>query len=113
MNIKIAIIFAVISVIGVSSFASAKDLVGGKCSYEEFQGVCEKEKNDTGTFLFKGVVDDKKVVLKNNKIGQSSTLKDKSECSLQFIKSGTCTPCLFSIGECGKDAWELFRNSAK
>lgn len=113
MNIKIIAIAAVVAVWGFSSLSTAKEMVGGNCTYEKFDGVCEKEKDEAGSFRFKGVVNSATVTLAHNKLGSSEVLKDKAACALQFIKSGTCTPCVISIGECGKDAWELFRKSAK
>lgn len=113
MSIKIVATAVAIVVFGVLSLATAKTLVGGNCSYEKFDGVCEKEKDEAGLFRFGGTVNGKNIVLTHNKLGSGEILKDKVACTLQFIQTGTCTPCIFSVGECGKDAWDLFRKSEK
>jgi hypothetical protein len=95
-------------------------LVGGACSYQKFAGTCTID--DTGAefsiFTFSGRVNGANVVLSGNK-GQgvaSAKNGDTFKCRLGFITRGTCTPCVFlsdlmSFGECGEEAWELFRKN--
>ena len=88
-------------------------LIGGPCAYESFTGTCRLTDVDgqgKGNFDFKGIVNGKEVYLNSNKTMLKIAMGVDLSCELKFITSGTCTPCLLSLGECGKDAWEAFRN---
>jgi len=93
-----------------------KAVMGGSCSYEEFGGSCTvtgKGKEGRSIFSFVGEVDGEEVRLnKNVMMGGMSMPEGSMACNLLFIKKGTCTPCVFSIGECGSEAWDLFRARA-
>lgn len=88
-------------------------LVGGPCTYDDFAGGCtmiEKSENGKTLFTFNGTINSQEVELKGNKSTDSFPAGQQIPCSIKFIKTGACTPCLFSIGECGKEAWDAFRS---
>jgi hypothetical protein len=97
--------------------ARKKEVVGGPCAYEEFSGLCTVTGRDAAgksIFSFVGAVRDRDVDLGGNAMMEGMSMRKGSmPCKLEFIKKGTCTPCVFSIGECGQQAWDLFRSSAK
>lgn len=97
--------------------AKKKAIVGGPCAYEEFSGSCTPSGRDaagTHAFTFVGFVRDREVELEGNAMMAWMSLPRGSvACKLLFIKEGTCTPCAFSIGECGQQAWDLFREQSK
>ncbi len=75
-----------------------------------FGGTCSATAG--GTFTFAGNVDGKAVVLKNNALyprGPRLAGGKPMPCELKFSTSGTCTPCVFSIGSCGEAALDVFR----
>ena len=83
--------------------------VGGPCTYDEFPGSCTATSVDgegRTQFTFKGTVKGKKLVLKENKAAEPFAIRTRVDCTLRFITSGTCTPCLLSIGECGREGFE-------
>lgn len=96
-------------------------IVGGRCGYREYAGECRyfETEEDVVYFTYDGVVDGENVGLEHNKVDGDSGLNDIKigdwfDCRLAFITVGTCTPCIFlsdnfTFGECGSDAWELFR----
>lgn len=92
-------------------------VVGGPCAYDEFGGYCTvtgRDKSGRSIFTFVGQMNGSDVHLENNAMMDGmSVLKGSMACKLLFIKKGTCTPCAFSIGECGEKAWDLFRASGK
>lgn len=106
---KFFVIFIVVLTTALPVLAQTGKKVGGSCSYDKYDGVCKIEKGTGEYFTFNGEVNAKKVTLHKNKLGFGEKLEDNAPCSLQFIKTGTCTPCVFSVGECGKEAWDLFR----
>lgn len=97
--------------------AARKKAVGGPCTYEEFGGLCTAAGADAAgrnLFTFVGVVRERNVELAGNALMEGMSLKRESiPCKLEFLKEGSCTPCVFSIGECGPPAWELFREKPK
>jgi hypothetical protein len=97
--------------------AKKKEVVGGPCAYEEFGGYCTVSGKDAAgkhLFTFVGVVHDEDVNLEKNTMMEGMSMKKGSmPCKLEFIRKGTCTPCVLSIGECGEQAWDLFRAGAK
>lgn len=100
-----------------SAEAAKKKVVGGPCAYEEFPGSCTPSDGTAagaGAFTFVGMVHGQDVELRGNELMSWMSLPHGSvSCKLLFIREGTCTPCVFSIGECGKQAWDLFRTKAK
>jgi len=91
-------------------------LVGGPCTYDSYPGECiatRIDENGKTRFTYKGDVQGNELKLTNNTTQKQLTLGKKVRCELKFINEGTCTPCLFSIGECDSEAWEAFRASKK
>ena len=89
----------------------AHPLVGGPCTYDDFPGTCTATSVDgegRTHFTFRGTVRGKKLILKDNKATEPFAVGTSTDCSLKFITSGTCTPCLLSIGECGKEGFAVF-----
>lgn len=83
-------------------------MVGGPCSYEAFAGQCESDASGA-TFTFRGTVDGKTAELAGNEASPGAfTAAQTKDCQLSFIRTGTCTPCIFSVGSCGKAAFDLF-----
>ena len=111
------IVAALFLALSATAEAKKKELVGGPCSYDEFPGYCTaagKDASGKGTFTFVGAVGGQDVDLAGNALMDGMSIRSKSmPCKLEFIKKGTCTPCVFSIGECGAGAWDLFRSWAK
>ena len=112
------IIGAVICLVATTeSFCGNKDkIVGGPCGYESQPGVChitKVKKGSTTLFTFTGKVNGSDVQLKKNEADGPFKLNEEMPCSIQFITSGTCTPCGFDLkgtwGSCGPTAWEVFR----
>ena len=97
--------------------AKKQEVVGGPCAYEEFGGYCTisgRDKSGRALFTYVGVVRDLDVNLEGNAMMEGMTMRKGSmPCKLEFITKGTCTPCVFSIGECGEQAWNVFRSTAK
>ena len=104
-----------------STPASPPTTVGGACDYRKSPGSCTFTTLEPApTFRFDGAVDGRTVRLEGNELGAPQRQSiGKLEvgrtlpCTLDFITRGTCTPCLFSLGSCGRDAWELFRARLK
>lgn len=91
------------------------EIVGGVCSYDEFEGKCTAETiNDDGNllFTFRGLIRGKQQTLKGNETSDRMNGNQTFDCKLMFIKNGTCTPCVFTEpkASCGKEAWEAFRS---
>lgn len=102
--------------LSVSAAAFAQTLVGGPCSYNEYPGTCTVTgKGDEGraVYTFEGDVEGRQVALEGNTSDEEMAPGSQVDCMLMFIREGTCTPCLFSIGSCGKEAWDLYRGAAK
>ena len=89
------------------------NMVGGDCAYTEYQGMCTVEMD--GTLTFVGMIEGEEVTLAGNGYtpapnqGQLAT-GSTMECSISYITQGTCTPCLFSMGECGTEAFAYMQN---
>ena len=110
-----AMIILLMSPLG--AFSADKDvLVGGQCTYDAFPGTCiatDVDQDGKTHFTYKGKVRGNDLKLKKNTTQKKLSIGKKVRCELKFIKTGTCTPCLFSIGECGSEAWETFRSMKK
>ena len=93
--------------------------VGGACVYTKIEGRCQlTELGDHPVMTFIGTVDGKAVELPGNTVRdafafQPFGLGTSTACTLDFATQGTCTPCMFSVGECGKAAWDAFRAHGK
>ena len=88
-------------------------LVGGPCTYDKIAGTCtatEAASDGKMHFTFTGTINGQNVELKDNNSSGGMAIGEKVDCMLEFITSGTCTPCIISIGECGKEAWDAFRS---
>jgi hypothetical protein len=101
--------------------AAPPTTVGGACDYRKSAGSCTFTTLEPApTFRFEGVVDGRTVRLEGNELadgqrqsGAKLEVGRSLPCTLDFLTRGTCTPCLLSLGSCGKDAWELFRASLR
>ena len=117
MRIIIAVLLAVALLAPAATHAKKKEVVGGPCAYEEFGGFCTvsgRDKSGRSLFTYVGVVRDVDVNLEGNPMMEGMTMrKGSTPCKLLFITKGTCTPCAFSLGECGEQAWNVFRSTAK
>jgi hypothetical protein len=103
------LVLLLVAAASATSFARAPMLVGGPCTYDEFPGTCTAMSVDAegkAHFTFTGTVRGKKLVLKDNKTSEPLAVGASIDCTLKFITSGTCTPCLLSIGECGREGFE-------
>ena len=83
---------------------------GGDCQYDDLVGTCSYSSADRFDFTF--VIDGEEVTYTDNAYfedEQPLAEGESIECTLSFITDGTCTPCLFDIGECGSDAYDEFR----
>ena len=95
--------------------AAPEPHVGGACTYTKIEGRCAlTELGDNPVMTFTGTVDGKAVELPGNAVRDASAfqpfgLGTNVTCTLEFETQGTCTPCMFSVGECGKAAWDAFR----
>lgn len=86
------------------------DEAGGPCTYTEHPGTCTAQAG--GVFVFSGKLDGKPIVLrKNTRFPTAPPLAAgaSAPCSLKLQTTGVCTPCMFSIGNCGEEAFEAFR----
>ena len=92
--------------------AHAQGEVGGPCTYEEFDGICTVTSVDpdgTVHFTFEGDVNGERLTLRDNTASSGGGVGTNFDCTLQFIKTGTCTPCVISSdSSCGNEAWEAF-----
>ena len=111
------LVLSVLLVVSAEGCGSTKsNLIGGPCTYEDFAGMCTVTRLDDegkALFTFSGTIGATDVELRENRSNENPEIGAQIRCSIKFIKSGTCTPCLFSIGECGKEAWEAFRGYKK
>ena len=85
------------------------DDVGACGDYQALEGIC----TGTGenTFSFEGVINGESVVNTGNTLYESETLAEGESvpCGFLWATAGSCTPCLFDIGECGQEAWDDIR----
>ena len=81
--------------------------VGGNCSYEYYPGTCTSTVE--GMFSFEGDVQGSPVTLMDNALDDAALLPvgESAACQLELIRTGTCTPCMFDIGSCGRDAFDI------
>ena len=81
--------------------------LGGACDYEIYEGTCTG--TEDGSFTFEGEVQGEQVSLLANGLDdpESLGLGETTDCQLELIRTGTCTPCMFDIGNCGADAWDI------
>jgi len=79
--------------------------VGGGCEYTSYPGTCTV--NASGGFDFSGTINGETVILRENVFtsAPSRATGDTLTCELMMISAGTCTPCLFDVGEAGAEAW--------
>ncbi len=79
----------------------------GGCTYDDYAGTCTGE--GEGLFVFEGTIGGEVVTLPGNTLNAVETplaVGETRACKLMDAKTGTCTPCLFDIGEAGQEAWE-------
>jgi len=106
-------LFLAVVLLLISAMAFAQTLVGGPCSYDEYPGTCVvtgKDDDGKAVYTFEGDVEGERVTLAGNKSDEELAQGSQVDCMLMFIREGTCTPCLFSIGSCGKAAWDFYRD---
>jgi hypothetical protein len=97
----------------LSPLLRAAEMVGGACTYEEFAGFCNEsgtDDQDRVLVTFVGKVDGRAYTFERNYADRTELSRDPVPCKLMFIKEGTCTPCLLSVGFCGPAAWEFFQS---
>lgn len=89
--------------------ASSDDIDGGDCTYDSYPGTCTGE--GEGLFTYAGDVNGEAVSAAGNPLSSLESLgaDETTACTLQFITTGSCTPCLLDIGSCGDEAWDVFR----
>ena len=77
------------------------------CEYTAYEGTCYGEAD--GTFSFEGSVDGETITLVGNGGDSELAEGESAACALEIIQAGTgtCTPCLLDLGECGDGAWDL------
>ena len=98
---------------------AAQEAHGGGCVYTKIEGRCQlTELGDEPVMTFIGTVDGTAVELPGNAVRDASAfqpfgLGTSAVCTLEFETQGTCTPCMLSVGECGKAAWDAFRAHSK
>jgi|GEM_PF-3222711 len=95
-----------------SPLLHAAERVGGACAYDEFSGFCEAAGTDEqGRVLvtFVGKIDGEAHTFERNFANDTNVPEAPIPCELMFIKEGSCTPCLLSVGFCGPAAWEFFQ----
>jgi hypothetical protein len=100
----------------ISAVAFAQTLVGGPCEYHEYPGTCAvtgRSEDGKAIFTYEGEVEGEQVSLEGNTSDEELAQGSRVDCMLMFIREGTCTPCLLSLGSCGKQAWDLYRGVAK
>lgn len=100
-----------IAILFISTSACAQTKVGGTCDYDEFPGECTVTQVDpegTVNFTYEGEVEGDAIVLSENTGTIEGPVGTVVDCTLQFITEGTCTPCLFSVGSCGQEAWAAY-----
>ena len=88
---------------------SGDDMEGGSCEYNDYLGKCTVE--DDLSVTFTGNIQGEDVYLVGNTASGYSA-GDSVDCTISYITAGTCTPCILSIGECGSEAFCLYRKSA-
>jgi hypothetical protein len=105
----------IITILLFSVSAYSQRLIGGPCSYREYPGSCTVTGEDEGkaVYTFEGDVEGRQVKLGGNKSDEEMAPGSQVDCMLMFIREGTCTPCLLSLGSCGKEAWDLYRDIGK
>jgi len=101
MLIALSLCFAALS-------ACADDVDGGPCTYKDYGGICTGTADNTFTFV--GLVGANQRTFANNNLREAGTLVEgeSMSCELQFIETGTCTPCMFDIGFCGEAAFQAY-----
>lgn len=107
-------LFLAVVLLLISAVAFAQTLVGGPCDYSEYAGTCTvtgKGEEGKAIYTFEGEVEGEQVSLAGNASDEELAQGSQVDCMLMFIREGTCTPCLLSIGSCGKQAWDLYRNA--
>jgi hypothetical protein len=89
----------------------------GGCDYAKIAGTCTvMQDGASGVMVFTGTIDGKAVTLPDNAMSRpegvfvDAKVGTAGPCTIEFETHGTCTPCMFSIGDCGQAAWEAFRN---
>jgi hypothetical protein len=105
-----------ITILLLSSNAYAQKLIGGPCDYREYAGSCTvtgQNEDGKAVYTFEGEVEGDRVTLAGNTSDEEIAQGSQVDCLLMFIREGTCTPCLLSLGSCGKQAWDLYRGLAK
>ena len=105
--------------VDTDSTASAEDtsqnseMEGGACEYDDYPGVCRVESD--GSLTYSGDIGGEAATLAGNSAdlpsGQTAPSEGTSlDCTISYITTGTCTPCLLDIGSCGSEAFAYIEN---
>ena len=91
-----------------STDTSSEMIEGGNCSYDEYEGTCTYEIG--GVFTFTGTINGEEVSYAGNPYTLGPNENEPAsgtsvDCVLSYINTGTCTPCMIDIGECGSEAF--------
>lgn len=84
----------------------------GGCTYAQIEGTCTV--SAPGMMVFTGTINGAAVTLPDNSLSRPAGVYVDAKvgatgpCTIEFETEGTCTPCMFSIGDCGKPAWDAF-----
>ena len=94
------------------SDTSSEIMEGGGCTYDEYEGTCTYE--DAAFFTFTGTINGEEVSYAGNPYTLGPEENEPAagssvDCVLSYINTGTCTPCLIDIGECGSEAFAGFQ----
>ena len=83
------------------------EMDGGPCEYDDYIGKCTVE--DDLSVTYTGNIQGEDVYLVGNTASGYSA-GDSVECTISYITTGACTPCILNIGECGSDAFAYIEN---
>ena len=105
----VALILCVASCSGEEGDTDWDGPLGGNCGYVDNPGTCTGTADNT--FTFEGTINGETVVNTGNILYNPDTLAEGESipCNFSWAVSGSCTPCLFDIGECGEEAWDQYR----
>ena len=78
------------------------------CTYKDYIGTCTYETG--GFFTYTGIVEGTEVSFEGNPYTLGPADNEPAagssvECTLSYMTTGTCTPCLIDIGACGSEAF--------
>ena len=94
-------------VTGFSLWTVSTGCSDGGCTYHDYAGTCTAVEGRV--FTYEGTIDGVAVTAAGNTLpeGMFNPVGSSWDCSLRVSKAGTCTPCLFDVGEPGEEAVKL------